>query len=102
MSATLYPPGRPQTIAEVLDSAFRIFKVSLLRCLPYGVLATVAGQLQNIYLIVSGRSVRSFTNTDPIWWLLYVLGALLGGTLLNAIIVRQATLATGAPSTGST
>jgi hypothetical protein len=102
MHEILYPPTRPQTIGEVLDSAFRIFKVSLLRCLPYGVLATVAGQLQNIYLIVSGRSIRSFTNTDPFWWLLYVSGALLGGTLLNAIIIRQATLASGAPSTGST
>ena len=57
MSSILYPPARPQSIGEVLDSAFRIFKVTLLRCLPYGVLATVANQLQNIYLIMSGRAL---------------------------------------------
>jgi hypothetical protein len=101
MSAILYPPARPQSIGEVLDSAFRIFKVTLLRCLPYGVLATVAGQLQNIYAILTGRPLKSFTNTDPTWWLLYVLGALLGLMLLNAIFVRQATLAAGSPSVGS-
>jgi hypothetical protein len=100
MLPILYPPARPQSIAEVLDSAFRIFKVSLLRCLPYGVLATVAGQLQNIYTIVTGRTLRSFTNSDPAWWLLYVLGALLGGALLNAIFIRQATVAAGTPSVG--
>jgi len=95
MSSILYPPARPQSIGEVLDSAFRIFKVSLLPCLPYGVLATVAGQLQNIYLIVTGRSLRTFANADPYWWVLYLLGAILGGTLLNAIFVRQAAIAVG-------
>src|SRR5690348_53676 len=100
MLPILYPPTRPQSIGEVLDTAFRIFKITLLRCLPYGVLATVAGQLQNIYTIVTGRTLRSFTNSDPIWWLLYVLGALLGGALLNAIFVRQATMAAGTPSLG--
>jgi hypothetical protein len=101
MSSILYPPARPQSIGEVLDSAFRIFKVTLVPCLPYGVLATVAGQLQNIYLIVTGRTLHSFTNTDPAWWLLYVSGALLGGTLLNAIFVRQAAIASGLRTTSS-
>jgi hypothetical protein len=100
MLPILYPPTRPQSIGEVLDSAFRIFKVTLLRCLPYGVLATVAGQLQNVYTIVTGRTLHSFTNSDPIWWSLYVLGALLGGALLNAIFIKQATMATGTPSVG--
>jgi hypothetical protein len=102
MSSILYPPARPQSIGEVLDSAFRIFKVSLVPSLPYGVLATVAGQLQNVYLIVTGRTLHSFTNSDPLWWALYVLGAVLGGTLLNAIFVRQAAIAAGAPCSAST
>ena len=107
MLPILYPPARPQSIGEVLDTAFRIFKVSLLGCLPYGVLATVAGQLQSIYLIVTGRTLHSLPNTDPASWLLhalrgdplwglfYALGVLLGGTLLNAIFVKQAALARG-------
>lgn len=101
MSAILYPPARPQSIGEVLDSAFRIFKASLVPCLPYGVLATVVGQLQNIYLIVTGRTLHSFTNTDPVWWALYVLGAVLCGALLNVIFIRQAAIATGSRSSAS-
>lgn len=97
----LYPPARPQTIGEVLDAAFRIFKVSLLACLPYGVLATVANQLQNIYAILAGHALRSFTNTDPVWWILEVLGAILCGMFLNAIFIRQAAVAAGSRSTGS-
>ncbi len=78
MPSVLYPPSRPQAIGEVLDSAFRIFKATLLKSLPYSVLATVAGQLQNIYVIVTGRDLRPFSNSDPGYWAVYVLGAVLG------------------------
>jgi hypothetical protein len=100
MPSVLYPPSRPQAIAEVLDSAFRIFKATLLKCLPYSVLATVAGQLQNIYVIITGRTLRPFSNSDPGWWAVYVLGAVIGAGLINAIIIRQAAIASGAPSAG--
>jgi len=101
MSSVLYPPSRPQAIGEVLDSAFRIFQATLLESLPYSVLATVAGQLQNIYTIVTGRALRPFSNSDPGWWAVYLLGALLGAALINAIIIRQAAVVSGAPSVGS-
>jgi hypothetical protein len=101
MSFVLYPPARPQSIGEVIDTAFRIFRVTLLRSLPYSVLATVAGQLQNIYLIVSGRTLHRFANTDPAWWLLYLLGAFIGAIFINAILIRQAATASGAASMGS-
>jgi hypothetical protein len=101
MSLVLYPPARPQSIGEVIDTAFRIFKATLLRSLPYSVLATVAGQLQNIYLIVTGRTLHRFANTDPAWWLIYLLGAFIGGIFINAILIRQAAIAAGSPSVGS-
>jgi hypothetical protein len=102
MSLVLYPPTRPQSIGEVIDTAFRIFKATLLRSLPYSVLATVAGQLQNIYLIVTGRTLHRFANTDPVWWLIYLLGAFIGGIFINSILVRQAAIASGSVPVGST
>jgi len=41
----LYPPEGPQTVAQVLDSGFRVFKASLVRCLLFGAIAMIAGQL---------------------------------------------------------
>src|ERR1700757_2564763 len=99
MPSVLYPPTRPQAISEVLDSAFRIFKATLLKSLPYSVLATVAGQLQSISVIVFGRDLRPFGNSGPGYWTVYVLGAILGGVLISAIMVRQAALASGTAST---
>src|SRR6266702_4334167 len=101
MSLVLYPPARPQSIGEVIDTAFRIFKATLLRSLPYSVLATVAGQLQNIYLIVTGRSLHKFANTDPAWWVLYLLGAFIGATFINTILIRQSAVASGSAAVGS-
>src|SRR3954470_13166679 len=102
MPFVLYPPSRPQAIGEVLDSAVRIFKATLLKVLPFSVLATVAGQLQNIYVILSGRNIRPFSNSDPGWWAVYLLGTIVGGALINAIIVRQAAIATGSESASMT
>lgn len=101
MPPVLYPPARPQSIGEVLDAAFRIFQVTLLESLPYSVLATVAGQLQNVYSIVTGRALPKFSNSDPGWWALYLLGVIIGFALINAIIIRQGATASGSPSGGS-
>lgn len=95
MRAVLYPPARPQAIAEVLDSAFRIFRVTLVKCLPFSVMATIVGQLQNIYSIVSGRHLQKFGNSDPTWWALYVIGVFLSFACFNSIFIRQAAIASG-------
>jgi hypothetical protein len=102
MPFVLYPPSRPQAIGEVLDSAVRIFKATLLKVLPFSVLATVAGQLQNIYIILSGHNIRPFSNSDPGWWAVYFLGTMAGAAFINAIIVRQAAIASGSESAGVT
>jgi len=99
MSPPLYPPQRPQSIAEVLDSGFRLFNASLFRCLPYSVLAMIAGQLASIYEIAAGRPLYLFGGGDPIWWALYAVGAVLTLGLWNAMMLRQIGIASGKPMT---
>jgi hypothetical protein len=94
----LYPPARPQSVGEILDSAFRIFRATLLTCLPYATLAVIAGQLPSIYYLATGRGLMQTLVTqirDPVWWLLYVLGTLIVIALWGAILLRQYALATG-------
>jgi hypothetical protein len=94
----LYPPSRPQSIGEVLDSGFRIFQSTLLPCLPYGVAWVIVGQLASIHDLVAGRPPRAFGGSDPIWWLWYALGLLLTLILWSALILRQSALASGGAS----
>ncbi len=94
----LYPPSRPQSIGEVLDTGFRIFQSTLLPCLPYGVAWVIVGQLANIDDLAAGRPPRLFGGSDPIWWLWYALGLALTLILWSSLILRQSALASGAPS----
>lgn len=98
MSQPLYPPARPQSIGEVLDTGFRIFQSTLVRCLPYSVLAILAGQLANIHDLAVGQPLRQFGGSDPIWWAWYLIAMLLTVLLWSAVIVRQSVLAAGKPS----
>jgi hypothetical protein len=107
MTAVLYPPARPQSVGEVLDTAFRIFTTTLLTCLPYAALAVISGQLPTLYDVAVGRSLLQATlraqhTRDPVWWLLELVAIVLTMTLTNALLLRQRTLATGgAAATGA-
>jgi|SRR5579863_1721796 len=95
MPTLLYPPARPQSIGEVLDTAFRIFRVTLLGCLPFSVLASVASQLPYVYAILSGRPPPVLGDLDRLWWGLNLLGMIFWLALVSVIILRQAAGASG-------
>jgi hypothetical protein len=89
MSSALYPPGRPLAIAEVLDLAFQIFKATLVRCIPYGILAVTFQQLPNIYDLGSGAVRQPFGGGRPVWMVLFLVGTLLSLTTWAALLLRQ-------------
>lgn len=94
MPQPLYPPTGPQTIGQVLDTGFRIFQVSLVRCLLYGAAGIIAGQLPNIYSVLANKSLG--TNfRDPAWLSLYVVSVLVSIIIYGALILRQYSIVTG-------
>src|ERR1700694_5635326 len=98
MPNILYPPPRPQSVGEILDSAFRIFRGTLLKCLPYATIAVIASQLPNIYYLATGRGALARIPgliRDPVWWTLYVVGYLIAIVLWSAVLLRQYAIATG-------
>jgi ABC-type multidrug transport system fused ATPase/permease subunit len=102
MANLLYPPSRPQSVGEVLDSGFRIYGTTLIKCLPYSFAAVVVGQLQSAYNLVHGYPLARGTPAqvqheirDPFWWLLLLLLGVGTTMLTNAVVLRQFALATG-------
>jgi hypothetical protein len=93
MAGHFFPLPRPLSIGEVLDSGFRLFRGTLLACLPYAALAVLAGQLPNIYFLAIG------VNPDPAgapqWWALYAIGFVLTLWLWSIVIVRQHAMGAG-------
>jgi hypothetical protein len=91
------------SVGEILDTAFRIFGATLLKCLPYAALAVIAGQLPAIYDVVTGHGLLQSAlglrqARDPLWWILYLVAIFSSLALPSAIILRQYALATGRPT----
>jgi hypothetical protein len=82
----------------VLDTAFRIFKASAIRCLVLGPLAIISGQAPNIYHLAMGQPRASFGGNDPVWWGLYAFGALASLTFTAALIMHQHDIVAGIPT----
>jgi hypothetical protein len=99
MTNNLYPPSRPQTVGEILDTAFRIFRATLLKCLPFAIASLLVGQLANIYSLLRGRPLTHLfpTDSDPLWWLLAFVGSVIVLALTAAIVRRQWAIASGLP-----
>lgn len=101
MANALYPPPRPLGVGEVLDLTFRIFRATLLKCLPYAILAIIAGQLPTLYSVAVLHRVAALAEQrDPVWWALYALSAVGTFVFLGAIIRRQYNMASGGGAGG--
>ncbi|MGH8302188.1 MAG: hypothetical protein ACRET5_12060, partial [Steroidobacteraceae bacterium] len=70
MPNALYPPLKPRSIGELLDVVLQIFRLSLLKCLPYATLAIIGGQLSTLYYMSRGR-LPVLESNDPIGMTLY-------------------------------
>src|SRR6185437_13022432 len=47
---------KPRSFGELLDAVLQIFRLSLLKCLPYATIAIIAGQLSTLYYLSRGRT----------------------------------------------
>jgi hypothetical protein len=96
----LLPLPRPLMTGEVLDAAFRLFRVALLRCLPYSGLAVLVLYLPSLYAtfqVPLGSSlyitIGGLVFTDQ--HLVFLVAMLLVVVLFGAITLRLHTVARG-------
>lgn len=100
MPNALYPPLKPRSFAELLDAILQIFRLSLLKCLPYATLAIIAGRLWMLYYLSQGR-MPVLDSNDPVAVTLYGVGTLICVMLSVTILLRQSAIAAGRPVTGA-
>ncbi len=99
MSAAFYPPTRPASVGEVLDLAFRIFKATLVKSLPYGICAVVAQWLPNIYDLSRGVTAHSaLDGAQPVRIVIFVVGVVLALMAWSALLLRQRALVEQRPT----
>jgi len=101
MGNVIYPPSRPQSVGEVLDSAFRIYSTTLLKCLPYSFASVIVGQILSLYDVLHRPAAAPLATAavqpahGPVWALLALLVAAASMMFTNAVFLRQYALSTG-------
>jgi hypothetical protein len=85
-------------VAQVLDLAFRIFKVTLIRALPYGIGAVIAQQICSLYSF--GGVARTHTALGNSWLggALFVLGVLLALLAWASMLLCQRSIVEHRPT----
>ncbi|MFZ0501895.1 MAG: hypothetical protein WAU49_03580 [Steroidobacteraceae bacterium] len=100
MPNALYPPIKPRSFAELLDAVLQIFRLSLLKCLPYATLATIAAQFWSLYYLCRGLPPELDMN-DPVGVTIHGVGTLIFVMLTTTLLLRQSSIAAGRPVAGS-
>lgn len=88
-------PSRQSGVSDLLETATRLFRSTLLKCLPLAMLAMLLAMLPTLYLQVTGQPAGNALPQDSRYWLLYVLGTC--GSLLfsSALMLRLQALRAG-------
>ena len=89
MSLSFYPPTRPSSVGEVLDLAFRIFKVTLIRALPYGIVAVIAQQITSLYNFGRVAPAHALFANPVVGGAVFVLGVLLALLAWSSMLLCQ-------------
>lgn len=93
----IFPYDRPASAGEVLDAGFLLFRRTVLVCLPWSLVAVVAGNLPTAYQLLSGQRLELWALKDPFWWLLIFAAVLANVWVWTFIVRRQLGVARGAP-----
>ena len=96
MSASA-PPPHSASLSALLESTTQLFRATVLKCLPLGMLAVLCAQLANVYWIATGHPIRFSARHDLNYALLSVLGTVIELWLIGAMMLRQRAVVLGAP-----
>jgi hypothetical protein len=82
-------PGRGQSVAELLHAAIALFRATLLKCLPFAMIAVLGVEAPNFYWLASGHSLEQGLPSDPIyWWLAFAFSGV-ALYIFSAMMLRQ-------------
>jgi hypothetical protein len=91
------PPSHSASVRELLEAALLLFRATLLKCLPLGMLAVLCAQLPNLYWRAEGHPISLTPPDDPTYVVLTLAGLAPALLLIGTMMLRQRAVAMGAP-----
>jgi hypothetical protein len=82
-------PRRGQSVSALLETATQVFRATLLKCLPFAMIAVLIVDIPNFYWLASGHSLERGLPTEPLY--LWLVGATQAIALYigSAMMLRQ-------------
>ncbi len=102
-SETSIRPVQPQTIGEVLDTSFRLYRLSFAKVWPLCLLMAVASSPTAVYMFAHPQPQPSADNPfaalamfeNPTYWVSYLIGTVLTLCVMGALYLRQNAVGSG-------
>jgi hypothetical protein len=96
-------PIQPQSIGEVLDTSFRLYRLSFSKVWPLGLLLAVASSPTAIYMFLHPMSQADPLNPfavfgmfrDPAYWLAALAATMIGLCVMGALYLRLNAIGSG-------
>jgi hypothetical protein len=82
-------PGRGHSVAELLYTAVALFRATLLKCLPFAMIAVLVVEAPNFYWLATGHSLEVGLPLDPTYWWLEFIFSAIALYIFSAMMLRQ-------------
>jgi hypothetical protein len=87
-------PRRGQSVQELLYTAFAVFRATLLKCLPFAMIAVLCEYAPYFYWVASGHKMEHVlaaapAELTPAYWWLTLAGAVIAIYIFSAMMLRQ-------------
>ncbi|HEY1724908.1 MAG TPA: hypothetical protein VGF89_05775 [Steroidobacteraceae bacterium] len=89
-------PRPPVNVANLLTVTTRLFRVTLLKCLPLAMFGVLCLEIPNFYWLASGHSLEHGIPADRDYWLISVAASAVMLFFVSAMMLRQRAFASGA------
>lgn len=91
-------PTPGASVSQILETASRLFRVTVAKCLPLAMMAVLMAELPNLYWFARGHApekIEYVLPSDPTWWALSLLGTAVALYLTSAMMLQQRSLIAG-------
>jgi hypothetical protein len=82
-------PRRGQSVSELLNTSVSVFRATLLKCLPFAMIAVLCAEIPSFYWIATGRSLDHGLPMEPTYWWLVTLATAVALYIFSAMMLRQ-------------
>jgi hypothetical protein len=90
------PPRPDASVSNLLDAASQLFRATLLKCLPFAMMAVLCLEIPNLYWVASGHTLTFGLPSDTGYWLLAYPASAVTVFIVSAMMLRQRAFASGA------